>query len=306
MAEKLIIVIHGLSNKPAAAAHQADLHASIAEGLRLNCGLPNQAIPLELVYWANYLYKHPLHRDPAFSFDSLYDTEPYLEAASGALKKYQDGWTDRLRADVGSAVGSLLDRVKGSLGLDAAADFVIARKLKDLDFYYDAQRQLADRTQALRQARLVLQDELQNTLVAHKDKHLMLIAHSMGSIIAYDVLRNLGHPDQGVRIPYFVTIGSPLGLPPVKHHVVTERTYAPQLRTPSIVTQSWKNFADRRDPVAFDSHLRDDYGPNASGIQVADDLILNDYSSNGKPNPHKIFGYLRAPEVSEHIAAFLA
>lgn len=38
---------------------------------------------------------------------------------------------------------------------------------------------------------------------------------------------------------------------------------------------------------------------------MRDDLILNDYEIGGKRNHHKLFGYLRTPEVSEHILGFL-
>jgi hypothetical protein len=117
-------------------------------------------------------------------------------------------------------------------------------------------------------------------------------------------LRNLGQPDSGLRVPWFVTIGSPLGLPQVKLQVVAERADG-KLRTPTIVTRTWLNFADKRDPVAFDAHLADDYDANAAGVMVRDELVLNDYVAAGKRNHHKLYGYLRAPEVSEHIQAFL-
>ncbi len=60
------------------------------------------------------------------------------------------------------------------------------------------------------------------------------------------------------------------------------------------------------DPVALDTHLVDDYGPNRHGVQVKDDLVLNDYEAHGIPNCHKSYGYLRTPEMSELIASFLA
>jgi hypothetical protein len=73
------------------------------------------------------------------------------------------------------------------------------------------------------------------------------------------------------------------------------------------VTYSVRNYAERRDPVAFDSHLRDDFGPNARDIRVVDDLVINNYRSpSGEPNYHKSYGYLRTPELSKHIAAFLS
>ncbi len=139
----------------------------------------------------------------------------------------------------------------------------------------------------------------------------MLIAHSMGTIIGYDVLRDIGRKDPSFEIAHFVTIGSPLGLPHVKAKIIEERTYAgtkrKRVRTPTVVTERWVNYADRRDPVAFDSHLRDDFGSNSRDIRVEDDLVINSYQSpSGEPNYHKSYGYLRTPELSEHIAAFLS
>ena len=34
------------------------------------------------------------------------------------------------------------------------------------------------------------------------------------------------------------------------------------VRTPTIFTNSWVNYSDRRDKVALDMHLRDEFGPN--------------------------------------------
>lgn len=302
---KVIIGIHGLANKPEESVQVDGWIKSMAEGLEKNCGIANPTLNFEGVHWAHLLYKYPLHRDNNFSFDTLYDTEPYLPVEPEVLKKYDASWLDRARADVGSVLGPLMDVTKKTFGIDAVADMLLARVLKDLDFYYDDNRYILDDSNQLRQARVVLQDKLGSKLLQHKDDEIMLIAHSMGSIIAYDVLRNLGRPDQGIRVSHFVTIGSPLGLPHVKLRVATERAYDPRVRTPTIVTKKWFNFADKKDPVALDFHLRDDYGPNDLGVEVQDDLVLNDYKSNGKHNHHKLFGYLRAPEVSECIRDFL-
>ena len=138
----------------------------------------------------------------------------------------------------------------------------------------------------------------------------MLISHSMGTIIAYDALRELGREDGNtVRISNFVTIGSPLGLPHVKAKIIDQCKYDPQVRTPSIVSDSWLNFADRKDPVALDAYLKDDFQENAREVRVVDDLVMNDFciAKKGKKqrNHHKSYGYLRTPELSKHVKEFL-
>ena len=98
----------------------------------------------------------------------------------------------------------------------------------------------------------------------------------------------------------------------------TEQLDPKDARTPSIVSRSWVNFADRKDPVSLDVHLSNDYAANATGIEVRHDLVLNDYrkpqigndgsalrDADGKKNPHKSYGYLRTPEFSDHVRAFL-
>lgn len=306
---KVIIGIHGLANKPPKPTLAEWWKDSIVEGLQVNCGIKSPTCTFEMVYWADLLYKYPLHRDNNFSFDKLYNTQPYLPARKGALKKYEASWLDIVRRETQRVLGGAVDRVKEYVGMDSAGDFLLARVLKDLDFYYDVNRHIVNRDGQRKLARMVLQEELEKVLVKNRANTIMLIAHSMGSIIAYDVVRNLGRTQKGVTVSRFVTIGSPLGLPYVKGKIIDERTYdrneAQRVRTPSIVTQSWINFADKRDPVAFDTHLGDDYGPNAKRVRVVDDLIMNDYNVKGERNSHKSYGYLRAPEVSDHIRTFL-
>ncbi|MEE2971213.1 MAG: hypothetical protein VX741_13915 [Pseudomonadota bacterium] len=45
------------------------------------------------------------------------------------------------------------------------------------------------------------------------------------------------------------------------------------------MSKDWKNFADRKDPVALDVHLSDDYGVNRRSVAVIDDLVYNGYVS---------------------------
>lgn len=302
---KLILGIHGLANKPPKKEHEQRWRDSISEGLKINCKMANPAFDFALVYWADLLYKLPNHSDPDFTFDSLYDAEPYLPAKPGALKKYKDNWADSLRAGAQDLLDGPLDTLKAHLGMDAISDMLLGRIVRDLAFYYDTKRTIKDRQGNHRVASAVLQDELESALVKHKDNTILLLAHSMGTIISYDVLRKLGKTRNDVGVSHLVTIGSPLGLPTVKARL--NDVHKKDVRTPTIVQKSWVNFADKEDPVAFDTHLRGDFKENAGKVRVVDDLILNDYHDpSGKRKPHKIYGYLRAPEVSEHIQSFLA
>lgn len=308
---KVIVGIHGLANKPKKTELTAFWKQSIEEGLKKNCRIKEPQFTLKMVYWADLLYKQQQHNDPLFDFDKLYNTEPYT-AGPKKLETYNEGFVDWARSKSGSAVGAAVDYFKERFGVENLANWVLEKTLKDLDFYYDEKRKIGDRSKPKKKAlaRKVLQDELRNALLPLKGKEIMLIAHSMGTIIGYDVLRDIGREDPTFELAHFVTIGSPLGLPFVKGKIIDERAYSgaehERVRTPTIVGKTWMNYADRRDPVAIDSHLRDDFGPNDRGVRVVDDLVSNSYVGlSGKPNYHKSYGYLRAPELSEHIARFL-
>ena len=279
----MIIGIHGLSNKPAPDALEDGWRNAILEGLRRNCKNTEQKIEFKSVYWADVLYEKPMQQNE----------EPYLTApGDGPLKTYEDSWWDDMVAGVLEVGGSTLDAAKRLLGIRRIADKVLEGKLPDLFRYYDEPM-----------IKATLRDRLQKVLLDVKDNtRMMLIAHSMGSIVAYDVLRDIGKGAPNFQLDHFVTIGSPLGLPHVKYKIAQENHLA---RTPTVV-RKWTNFADRRDPVSLDVHLAGDYASNDRGVEVRDDLVINSYvGRTSKPNYHKSYGYLRAPEVSKAIRAFI-
>ncbi len=309
---KIIIGIHGLANKPEEDELASFWNQSIAEGLKKTCKHEQPEFNLQMVYWADLLYATPQHNDEFFDFDHLYNSEPYTDGPA-RLEPYEEGVFDKIRKKWRSVVGAAIDFLRKKFGMGWLAKWVIEKILKDLDFYYDKDRKIGDRSKPRKKvlARTVLQDELRNVLQSHAGNQIMLIAHSMGTIIAYDVLRDMGREDPSFEVAHFVTIGSPLGLPYVKAKIIDERDYSggkhERVRTPTIVTKSWVNYADRRDRVALDTHLRDDFGPNGRGVRVVDDLISNSYlSPSGGHNYHKSYGYLRTPELSKHIAEFLS
>lgn len=284
-----IIGVHGLANKPEEKTLRQWWKRSILEGLKRNCGNTEQKLEFEIVYWADINY-------PAPTPDSQ-NSEPYIRAAgNGKLQTYKDGWRDEVVAGVLAAGAKPLDWAKRYFGVTSVGDAVLAAKLQDLSQYYEDSAK-----------RNEMRERFRKKLAVHGSERIMLIAHSMGSIIAYDVLREMGRQDRDFRVDHFITIGSPLGLPHVKDRIWKENHL---VRTPSVV-RKWTNCSDRRDPVALDVHLSDDYEENDGSVKVRDDLVINGYTGKkkggkeGKPNHHKSYGYLRTPEVSSAIRSFL-
>lgn len=272
---KVIIGIHGLSNKPDPDVLAEGWKSAITEGLKKTERLQDPDFQFRSVYWADVTHPKP-------------DDNPdlYKPAAPGALKTYKETWLDSVEAKAFDWGGDLLDSIKKNFGVHSLADEVLKLKLQDLSKYY------ADAN-----VRSELRQRLKGEILNNQEERIMVISHSMGTIIAYDVLRSLGKEYPRLVIDHFVTLGSPLGLPHVKYEIAQENAL---VRTPTIV-RKWSNFADKRDPVAFDTHLAGDYEPNDSGVSVQDDLVANDWGGIH----HKSYGYLRTPEVSSAILNFI-
>ena len=213
----VIIGIHGLANKPEKDALKKWWQDAIIEGLARNQGRKAGDLSFESVYWADVRHASPIPNNN--------NKEPYEKAGgTGPLKAYKDGWWDDVVAELGEFVGAPLDMAKKYFGIDEIADAVLRAKLEDLAEYYEKP-----------DIRNELRERLRQAVLNNKDRRIMVIAHSMGTIIAYDVLRALGREDSSLAIDHFVTIGSPLGLPHVKYKIYQENDL---VRTPSIVRRS--------------------------------------------------------------------
>jgi subtilisin family serine protease len=127
-------------------------------------------------------------------------------------------------------------------------------------------------------------DRMEQTLIDRLEPGggpFVVIAHSQGSMIAYDVLRRLD-PNR-IKVPLFVTIGSPLGIKEVQD-ALKEWTGG-TLPFPRCVTR-WVNVADRLDPVAADPQLDNDYQGKI------DDFVEVGLNPASPRHPHSASGYL--------------
>lgn len=108
----------------------------------------------------------------------------------------------------------------------------------------------------------------------------VLIAHSLGTIVTYDVLSEPAFRNR--TLPLLVTVGSPLGIGNVQARL-RDRAGRPNPVPKSV--KAWANFADRFDPVALDATLRDAFEP-------PQDFAVDDAVNNGAKNNHDLTGYL--------------
>jgi hypothetical protein len=299
---KIILGIHGLGNKPPKKILERWWKNSLQEGLRA-IGHPRRFFRFKLIYWADYLYSQPLDPTLTDKDNPRYLTNPYIPARSGQIKR-----TPTLRKKILDYVERQLAKIMVnedlSINYTAVTDLVIRRYFKDLDTYYF--KQCLDRKKVMCQAKDVIRAELALMLQKYKRKDILLIAHSMGSIVAYDVL-TCTVPD--VTIHTLVTMGSPLGLPPIMIKILAEQHTKPHkpitVRTPENIVGAWHNFSDLRDKVATPYNLSYEYKPNSKWIHAVDANVTNDYEYQDAPNPHTVYGYLRTPEMAHVIYDFL-
>ena len=278
----VIIGIHGLANKPPVDEKTRWWSAAIAEGLDRNEGLAGAEFAFEFVYWADLRYDTPLQGDAI--------VEPYLpHDGTGVLPSWEDA-PAITGQDVLATVYEGIDRIEEMTGVTLVDDLILEHRFDDL-WHYHVEQGFA------RQVRVRLIERLRQ----FREHRTLLFAHSMGSVIAYDVLRLLERDDPGLEVDHFVTAGSPLGLAKVKLKVEAE---CGAVRVPNNVGQ-WTNLADANDIVTVTGALAADYVQSDTGVRVTDRRVVNDYRRpNGEANHHKSYGYLRTPEFSKIASGF--
>lgn len=299
----VIIGIHGLGNKPPKALLEQWWEISMIEGLRASEFNPSLT-KFEMVYWADIIYDNPLNELEEDEDSPYFLKEKYTEAPENFVIE------DRSRRlSIVDFLSRQLNRIflndDLTLNYTFITDAIVHNFFKDLEIYY-AETCTMENGQVLPMHDLI-RERLVTKLKEHKDDNIMLISHSMGSIIAFDVLSFMA-PD--IRINTFITMGSPLGLPVVISKIAAEQKQMGNINnlmtTPSGISGNWFNFSDILDKVAFNYKLSDDFSENSFGVKPTDYLVVNNYKSNGIYNPHKSYGYLRTPKFSRILNDFIS
>lgn len=120
----------------------------------------------------------------------------------------------------------------------------------------------------------------------------IVIAHSLGTVIAFSLLRELYQTDKKLYFPLFITLGSPLGIDSIR-----KGFHLPRVRPYNV--GRWVNFSDPEDFVALRPELTEEnFGPGVVNFPDCE---------NGSENPHDVTMYLRdkriATEINEVIQA---
>jgi hypothetical protein len=279
----IILGIHGLENEPPLDETIRSWKASISEGLARNSSCDQLDIPFEFVYWADLRYGQPLAPD---QIEEPYHPDP----GHGPFPGPELGG--------GQSINTLLEQVYKGLdwiqtktGFTPIDDLILKTRFEDL-WRYQSETTFAQEVRG----------RLYERLQAVAGHRILLVAHSMGSLIAYDVLRLLERDAPSVWVDHLVTLGSPLGMAEVRLKIADEHG---AVRTPNNVGH-WSNLSDKRDLATLADTLSKVYASSDCGVSIRDVAILNAYHRpNGAPYHRMSYGYLRSPEFSEIVRSVL-
>ncbi|MGW4369028.1 hypothetical protein ACWEKT_25610 [Nocardia takedensis] len=189
------------------------------------------------------------------------------------------GFDDILALPVARGALQFLSRKTGAPGL------IIERFLEDVAYYLEM-KQMRDKVLG------IVEHELREVVPTGGD--IVVVGHSLGSIVAYDLLTLL---PTSYRIAMFVTAGSPLGFPIVQKNLLGKQV-GTKPAVPSIVPPrpaAWLNAYDVLDIVALIHPLAGTFHESVAG-QLVDERTHN------PTGPHAIEDYLSDPDIAVPIA----
>lgn len=144
------------------------------------------------------------------------------------------------------------------------------------------------------------------------DVEICVIGHSMGSIVAFDVLWKLSHMSEyrdkpwNRKIDLWMTLGSPLADSTIRDNLKGAQ-FSPHEQYPKNVRR-WLNIAAEDDYIAHDQRVASDFKMMKKlGFveSITDKRIYNLALRGGKSNPHHGTGYLIHPAVADALAEWL-
>ncbi len=300
--DNIVVGIHGLQNKPAPDLLSQWWKASMEEGFQV-IHRPVPRFDFEMAYWAHHFHPQFQRIDITDEKSPMYLPEPYVPGAYFGPRAPQH-IQQKIAAELQKQMVHLFAGKSGFMNLRSIKDLVLHRMFIELDMYYN--HNLTDIMGREVPAKDLIRGELVALLRKHRKRKILLIAHSMGTIVAYDVLLN-AVPD--IPVHTFITLGCPLGFPIVMRQVRKELGLDPksdaQLPTPPNITGHWLNFSDLEDVTCLNYNLRNNYAENARGVRPFDQIVYNNYECEGCKNSHKVYGYLRTADFTLALHMFL-
>jgi hypothetical protein len=288
-----IIFVPGKNPKPPARIHRALLLRCLLEGVhridpRTAAAIAAQDI-FTLVGWNREFYGYDRPAD---------EDTPWVEQLlrQGLWHEDHERGARPVRYRMARAMYQVGDHLPWLIPL--IPDQRVKLSIQETENYFSNHGNLGSRIRELQKQPL--------REAVRKGDRVLLIGHSMGSIIAYDSLWELDHLE-GINpcVDCFLTIGSPLGMNYVQKRLIGMQEGHRRIYPGNI--GQWINVAARGDLVALDPSLSDDFrdmvrNHDVDSITDLRDGIYNHFRDNRGLNVHKSYGYLVNPNVARVIA----
>ena len=293
MTHKHIIFIPGKNPKPPEEEHVNILWRVLLEGVRRTApdivdDLSQHKSDFKITAW-NYLYYHKI-KD--ISRDLVW-IDVLLNQHGPSEKDIEEASSTRYK--ILHIVYSIVDHLPFLLKLMSG---VLQSTANEIRRYFQNENDIAC---SIRER---LKEQLRPIL--KNNEKVLLIGHSLGSVIAYDALWELSHIENlPNKVDLFLTIGSPLGMNYVQNRVNGSHDTGNKKYPVNI--KKWVNISAEGDITALDHHVADDFS-DMKKLNLVDDIedhcngIYNYFRNEEGLNCHRSYGYLVNPVVGKVIA----
>lgn len=337
MPRKHLILIHGRAEKPAKSTKERLVRQALTHGLDridpssgLSGKIAEDQVKFTFVYYGDITNRELAARnseigkkltetnDPGSVFTPcLRDNyKPQMDLLLGQTSFGKQAYQTHLRRyrDI-RVMDDAARAVSWFASLIGLSDNIVRAVTADMGAYLMTRKVGSEIRQRL-------QEPLKEALVAGDD--ICLVAHSMGCIVAYDVLWKFSQMGEyadvrakGTSVKLWLTLGCPLGEPGVRQNLYDahERDDG---KYPRDIVSDWVNIAAVDDFVSHDRTMKDDFGKmeRYMGGKVRDlhrgiyTFWVGKGDGDGREgryttNPHKLYGYLDNPKVAGQIAEWM-
>lgn len=288
----LILYVPGLLPKPEAEIHKAALRRCLLEGVAkadpaIAEHMHAAAHSFDLVSWTYDFYFE--HRDIGLDNAAI---EAVIAQDGPTARDIREASNWKRRATV--FLYRLGDRIPFLIPHLASEKMEV--HIRDLRRYVHNVNGAGDHVREMLKVAL--------RAACEANRPILLLAHSMGSIIAYDALWEMSHKhDDRVAIDRLLTIGSPLGQNYLQKRILGHDQSGVE-RYPGNIRR-WTNLAAVGELTAIDRVLANDFGEmlELGLVEAIDDIdLFNYFRLEGQLNVHAEYGYL----VSEVTGKMLA
>lgn len=293
MSRRHIIYIPGKDPKPPVEQHTSLLWRALLEGVRraqpsVADDLSHHSTHFELIAWNHHYYHASANIDSDLPWINA-----ILEKKEPTSQDIADAHAWHLKLD--RLLYNIIDYFP----------FLLKFLAKDLrDAAEDTQNYFKNKDNIACEVRELLKQQLRPIL--DNDEPVLVIGHSLGSVIAYDTLWELSHLEKiKGKVSLFLTVGSPLGMNYVQHRLMGSQYHSEKSYPRNI--QRWENISAVGDITALDRSFADDFSEMLNlGLvgSIKDHChdIYNFFRNDDGLNCHRSYGYLTNPVMGKVIA----